>query len=100
MHYHWKDTVYTKEQVRDRSKLGWIAQDVQTVFPKAVSSRPFFYPTEDPTSDILEDCLDLNVDQMYAVMYGALQKVISDCEALQSTVSDMARQISTMSTAR
>ena len=36
--YTWKDNVYTLEQVTDRSKLGWIAQDVQAAFPKAVNS--------------------------------------------------------------
>ena len=34
--------------------------------------------------DVIEDCLDLNSDQIYAAMYGALQKVIQEVETLKS----------------
>jgi hypothetical protein len=37
--------------------------------------------------DVIEDCRDLDTDQIYAVMYGALQKVISDNERLTQQVS-------------
>jgi len=40
-HFTWKDSTYTPEQVRDRSSLGWIAEDVQKVFPKAVGVKEF-----------------------------------------------------------
>ena len=33
--YTWKENVYTNEQVPDRSMLGWIAQDVKEILPKA-----------------------------------------------------------------
>ena len=115
-HYRWKDNVYTIDQVKDRSKLGWIAQDVQAVFPKAVGTHPFHYNQvyEDVvdengmsvkkllSEDIIEDCLDLNADQLYAVMYGAIQKLIADNESkdemlatLQSTVASQEQQIAT-----
>ncbi len=35
------DGVYTDEQIKDKHNLGWIAQDVQKVFSKAVSVKPF-----------------------------------------------------------
>ena len=39
--YAWADGVYSEEQVSDRHNLGWIAQDVQKYFSKAVSVKPF-----------------------------------------------------------
>jgi hypothetical protein len=41
--FKWKDEVYTEEQAYDRRKLGWIAQDVEAVFPKAVRQHEFKY---------------------------------------------------------
>ena len=98
-YYHWKDEVYTLAQVKDRSKLGWIAQDVEKVFPKAVGTYVFRYNQvyedavkEDGTTekrliseDVIEDCRDLNVDQLYAVMYGAIQKLISENDTYKTT---------------
>ena len=39
--YAWADGVYSEGQVPDRHNLGWIAQDVQKYFSKAVSVKPF-----------------------------------------------------------
>lgn len=39
--YTWKDETYTTDQVSDRSKLGWIAQDVQPAFKNAVTPFKF-----------------------------------------------------------
>ena len=44
--FTWKDDTYTSEQVCDRSSLGWIADDVQAVFPKAVGVKPFILQTK------------------------------------------------------
>ena len=71
-YYKWRDDIYTEEQVRDRHKLGWIAQDVELVFPKAVDIAPMFgYP----------DCRSLNNDQIIASMYGAVQHIQNTLEA-------------------
>jgi hypothetical protein len=40
-HYRWKDETYTVEQTSDRSKLGWIAQDVKPAFKNAVTPFKF-----------------------------------------------------------
>lgn len=116
--FKWKDEVYSSEQVSDRRKLGWIAQDVEAVFPKAVRIKEFKYnqvfedvivPAIEPeldgegnvivegepqrieqkmiSEDVIEDCRDLNVDQLYAAMYGTIQKLISKVEALEATVA-------------
>lgn len=73
--YTWRDEIYTTDEVADRSKLGWIAQDVEIVFPKAVEQKQMFGYT---------DCRTLNSDQIYASMYGAIQKLIIDKEKLEN----------------
>ena len=107
--YRWKDEIYGSDQIKDRSKLGWIAQDVESIFPKAVGITPFKYnrynTTTKPVLDLdgsniydengnivyetikeiiseetIEDCKDLNVDQIYAVMYGTIKKLINIVE--------------------
>ena len=67
--YTWKDEVYTIEQVADRSKLGWIAQEVETVFPKAVEKHNIHG---------YEDCRTLNNDQIIASMYGCAKQIINN----------------------
>jgi hypothetical protein len=37
----------------------------------------------------MEDCRDLNVDQIYAVMYGAISRLIEEKEALQTQVNTL-----------
>jgi len=115
--YTWRDEVYTTEQVRDRTKLGWIAQDVEKVFPKSVSENRFVYNGRYVPStmairtivdgvvesvistvsvyveDVIEDCKDLDTDQMYAVMYGALSKVIDNSEQMQSMITNQQSSI-------
>jgi hypothetical protein len=69
--YTWREDVYTEDQVKDRTKLGWIAQDVESVFPKAVEQiNAFGY----------SDCRTLNTDQLLASLYGAVQSLISKYE--------------------
>ena len=69
--YTWRDDIYTRDQVPDRSKLGWIAQDVELVFPKAVEITDMYG---------YNDCRTLNSDQIIASLYGAVQKMINMIE--------------------
>jgi hypothetical protein len=97
--YTWRPEVYTTDQVKDRSKLGWIAQDVEQVFPKAVGQQRFVYDQQWSTMEtggktlvsekVLEDCRDLNVDQMYAVMYGAISRLIEEKEYLREELTEL-----------
>ena len=54
-------------QVSDRHSLGWIAQEVEEVFPKAVRTAP---------AHGIDDFKNLNSDQLIKVMYGALKNMI------------------------
>ena len=47
-HFGFKPGVYSDEQINDKHNLGWIAQDVQKVFGKAVSIKPFTLQTDIP----------------------------------------------------
>ena len=117
-YYKWNDEVYSFKVTKDRHKIGWIAQDVETVFPKAVNQFELRYnkktyedyivpaveevfgvitpaqpehteQREIITEEIIPDCRDLNVDQIYAVMYGAIQKLISKIETLEEEVDTL-----------
>jgi hypothetical protein len=99
--YTWKNEVFTAEQVPDRSKLGWIAQDVETVFPKAVATAPFYGPGSLTSGSFisgsilsgsydgfyLEDAKTLNADQIYAAMYGTIKYLIAENNELKTQVS-------------
>ena len=64
--------------VPDRNVVGWVAQEVANVLPKAVSiTNQHGFP----------DFLGLDVDQIYKTMYGALRKVIDRNEALEARVA-------------
>lgn len=160
--YTLKDDVFSEDKAKDRSKLGWIADDVKHLFPKATPVVPFTLPTQIPDGDeeyqeqesviekieetsieiiagkpvqvikiiekerllfdavevvdetgkvvmkdgealtypvprmitktrpkfrqeVIEDCLTLDADQIYAAMYGALQLLMAKVEALEGT---------------
>jgi hypothetical protein len=61
--YKWKDS--------NKQQLGWIAQQVETIFPKAITTTNY---------KNIEDCKFLNNDQINATMYGALQYLINEIE--------------------
>jgi len=87
-HFGFKPGVYTDEQIQDKHSLGWIAQDVQAVFEKAVSVKPFTIhtPQADGTvqDEVIDDCLDLNSGQMIAALYGCVQALMAKVEALEA----------------
>jgi hypothetical protein len=57
----------------DRHSLGFIAQEIKPVFPKAVDILPSLYD--------LPNFHTLNVDQIYKSHYGATQHLINDVDA-------------------
>lgn len=73
-HYTWNNDVYNVNQISDRSQLGWIAQDVENIIPKAVEKKNMHG---------LTDCRTLNNDQIIANLYGAVQKLIQMDERLE-----------------
>ena len=78
--YTWRDDIYTPEEVPDRSKLGWIAQDVEQYIPKAVEQKEMHG---------YSDCRTLNSDQIIASLYGAVQKLIIEVETLKTQLNNV-----------
>jgi len=70
--YRFKDEV-TMINKTDANRLGFIAQDVQLVFPKAVTEE-----TSGPEGT--DKFLSLNLDQLNYTLYGAVQKIIEKIE--------------------
>jgi hypothetical protein len=82
-YFGWADGVYSEEQVKDRHNLGWIAQDVQKVFPKAVGVTPFTKAEKVPNGVeeyeeqdfILEQVIKKNVT--FDIVNGKAKKVVT-----------------------
>lgn len=73
-HFTWKDSVLRQGGVNDAKKLGWIAQDVEKSFPKAVQRQSIYG---------ISDCRSLDSDQLIAALYGAVQHLQKGFEKLQ-----------------
>jgi hypothetical protein len=84
-HFKWKYEHFDDEQIYDRRKLGWIAQDVEKVFKKAVRTNPN-HPT-------VPNCKSLDADQVYACMYGTIQKLQEMCEAMQARIDALEARV-------
>jgi hypothetical protein len=90
-YYKWRDDVYSDKEVRDRHKLGWIAQDVKSVFPKAVTeTRMCGY----------DDCMTLNTDQIYASMYGAVQKLVQITDGQSQLITELLKRVGALEQSR
>ncbi len=111
--FTWREDCFTEEQIKDRSGLGWIADDVKPIFPKATQAKTFTLPTLIPDGEeeyqerdfktneivtktrpkfrqeVIEDCLDLNAGQIYSAMYGALQKTMQLVEILTKRIDEL-----------
>jgi hypothetical protein len=74
-HYEWAIPEF---EANDKHSLGYIAQDVEKVFPKAV---------EKIEAHGFDDCRTLNTDQIIKMMHGALQKVMERVETLEKEVA-------------
>jgi len=80
-YYKYKDNIPGFENVTDRHRLGWIAQEVEKVFPKSVT-------TIDKQGE-LENFKMLNTDQIYAMMFGTIKKLIKDKEQILKELQEI-----------
>jgi Chaperone of endosialidase len=80
-HYNWKEEFLAQTGETDRSRLGWIAQDVEQILPKSIVEMGSMYG--------LENLKTLNQDQIVATMYGAVQKLMQKYEALQNELDGL-----------
>jgi hypothetical protein len=70
--------------VVDTNCLGWIAQEVEEVLPKSVYSS---------NSYGISDCRSLDIDQIIASLYGAIQKLIEIEENQKNDINDIKNKI-------
>lgn len=93
--FGWK--YYDETQAPDQNILGWIAQDVQKIFPKAVMECELEIQKEIKDEDgniiqerqILEDGLTLNSDQILKALYGAVQKLQNIVELQANEINEL-----------
>lgn len=64
----------------DEHELGWIAQEVETVFPKSVRIDTMYG---------LENARSLQADQLIKAMYGCIKQLITKVEALELRISQI-----------
>jgi hypothetical protein len=69
----------------DRHQLGFIAQEVQAVYPKAVEVGKMSINAGNAgdTNDIIENILTLNTTQIDYTLYGAVKNLIEKVENLE-----------------
>jgi hypothetical protein len=78
--FTYNSTFLEEANVQDKYVLGFIAQEVSTILPKAVQSLEGYG---------FSDLMTLNIDQVTMSLYGAVKRTIADKEALQSTTVSM-----------
>jgi hypothetical protein len=74
--FTYKSSFCTFSQVENTPQLGFVAQEVERILPKAVMKGDGFG---------YSDFCTLSMDQVQMIQYGALQKTIFDTEAIEST---------------
>ena len=84
--FKWRDDLEGfSEYQKDKNVLGWIAQEVEEYMPKSINTIGEKYG--------IDDVKFLNNDQLYASMYGALQKAISKIESLEDELAKIKNSI-------
>lgn len=86
-HYAWKPEFLSNAGVKDEHKLGWIAQDVYSIFPKSIGKR--HVPN-------MGEFLTLDTDQIYACMYGCIKSLQHMVETLQKENKEIKERIAMM----
>ncbi len=76
-YFKWKDQYIDENITRDRKKLGWIAQEVETVIPKAVKKCDMFG---------IDDCRVLDSDQIIANMFGTAKLLLRKLKEKEEAV--------------
>jgi len=72
------DIIELDPMFKDAHKLGWIAQEVEEVLPKCVTTIPEQYG--------LTEVKNLDSDQIYTNLFGAVQKLMKENEMLKARI--------------
>ena len=91
--FKWNEKYYP--DVDDRNSVGFIAQEVATVFPKAVkkNNQKFLInkgeTEEENVYEEIEEFHSLDIDQINKTLFGAVQKLIKKNEELELKVQNL-----------
>ena len=77
--FRWKDDYYPN--INDRNSVGFIAQEVEQVFPKAVLGDDNVL-----NGKVVKNFKSLDSDQIFKTMFGALKKVIQRLENVEAEI--------------
>jgi hypothetical protein len=77
--FRWKEEYYPN--VNDRNSVGFIAQEVEQVFPKAVLGDNNVL-----NGNVVNNFKSLDSDQIFKTMFGALKKVIQRLENVEAEI--------------
>jgi len=80
--FTWDPTYFPN--IVDKNSIGFIANEVKEIFPKAVQT----IPKEIINNIELDNLLTLNIDQINKATIGALQKVIEDKEKIEKKLEE------------
>ena len=70
---------------KDKNKLGFIAQEVQSIFPKNVEISPVsIYNSSNVIIEEIEDCLSVDVEQVQMSLYGAFKHAQTKIKNLEA----------------
>jgi hypothetical protein len=79
---------------RDKTQLGFIAQEVNDIFPKAISSQEYY------SNDLcIPDLLSIDITQINYSLYGAVKKLIKINENYETKMRTFDRRLKTIETA-
>jgi len=75
---------------RDKYRLGYIAQDVEKIFPKNIITKPMtIYDHEQNKIQVINDCLSIDTDQIQMSLYGAFKHMMTKIEDLEHQTSNL-----------
>ena len=111
-YYKWKDEYITQHNIKDSHRLGFIADDIESVFPKSVEIKDTEYEEEEIqiingeevivkvkknkyknmiTNGLLKT---LNVESINSTLYGCVKKLIEKVENLETQNTSLISRIS------
>ncbi len=80
--YKYRDDIekFDTSNMNDKTRLGWIAQEVELYYPKAIVESDQYG---------ISNLKSLDVDQIYACMYGTIKKLIKENEDLKININEI-----------
>jgi hypothetical protein len=79
-YYAWADEVDVKKMNGDKHKLGWIAQEIEQIFPKSIQPTELYG---------MSNCKAIGTDQIIATLYGTVQKLQQLYESQQEQIDKL-----------